>query len=138
MSTAAVRRIPVPSPPPLIRPPLRVLPSVRRRRSAARRDAAFVLCLTVVLSLGVLGVLLLNTSMQQQSDRIARQHQRVAALQQTVQEEQLRLDQLSNPGLLAAHARQLHLRPVGTTRYVRRGRVLGAAAKARRIPPASR
>lgn len=87
-------------------------------RSAAWRDAAFASCLTLVLAVGVVGVLLLNTAMQQQSDRIAAQHARVATLAQRAQEAAARLDWMSDPVLLARKARQLHLRPVKHVRYV--------------------
>jgi hypothetical protein len=83
-----------------------------------RRDMAFAGCLAFVLSVGVLGVLLLNTSMQQQSDWLTAQRQRVATL--TTQEQQLRLglDRTSDPSHLAAQARRLSLRPVQQVRYV--------------------
>jgi hypothetical protein len=79
---------------------------------------AFAGCLAFVLTVGVLGVLLLNTSMQQQSDWLSAQRQRVTAL--TTQEQQLRLglDRTSDPSHLAAQARRLHLRPVQQVRYV--------------------
>ncbi|HEU5035337.1 MAG TPA: hypothetical protein VFT62_11375 [Mycobacteriales bacterium] len=86
--------------------------------AAGLRDAAFAGCLAVVLAVGVVGVLLLNTAMQQQSDRIALQHQRIAALTQQAQELRTRIDLLSTPAALAARAHQLRLRPVEHMRFV--------------------
>jgi cell division protein FtsB len=82
------------------------------------RDAAFAGCLAVVLGVGVVGVLLLNTAMQQQSDRIAVQHQRMAALLQQAQDLRTRIDLLSTPAALAARAHRLRLRPVEHMRFV--------------------
>lgn len=86
--------------------------------SPGLRDAAFVLCLTVVLTIGVVGVLLLNTSMQQQSDQLTAQRQQIAALTTTVQQLHIRLDQASDPARLAARARRLHMRPVPRPEFV--------------------
>ena len=82
------------------------------------REAAFAACLILVLTLGVLGVLLLNTVMQQQADRIARQHQRIADLTQATQELQTALDWQSDPARLAAKAKELRLRPVPRVTFV--------------------
>jgi hypothetical protein len=71
-----------------------------------------------VLAIGVLGVLLLNTAMQQQADRLATQHQRMSTLAQRVQELRTQLDWQSDPSQLAARAQQLHLRPVLHLRFV--------------------
>jgi hypothetical protein len=92
---------------------------VHRSAAARRRDTAFACCLALVLGFGVLGVLLLNTSMQQQADRLALQRQQVAALQAQAQVIRLDLDLTSDPNTLAAQARRLHLRPTLTVKYVR-------------------
>jgi hypothetical protein len=82
------------------------------------REAAFAACLTLVLTIGVLGVLLLNTAMQQQADRISRQHQRIASLTQQSQELATALDRQSDPARLAARAKALRLRPVPRITFV--------------------
>ena len=82
------------------------------------REAAFAACLVLVLTIGVLGVLLLNTVMQQQADRIARQHQRIASLTQKAEELQTSIDWQSDPAQLAARARALRLRPVTQIAFV--------------------
>ena len=86
-----------------------------------RRDVAFAGCLAVVLASGVLSVLLLNTSMQQQADLMSAQRQHMEALTQEQQSLQVGLDRLANPTVLATKARQLHLRPAGEPRYVDAG-----------------
>jgi len=90
---------------------------VRRTVAPGVRDLLFVVCLTTVLTLGVLGVLLLNTAMQQQSDRMAVQRQRVADLILQAQEIRTRLDRLATPQQLAARARRLHMQPVKRLRF---------------------
>jgi hypothetical protein len=94
------------------------------------REAAFAACLALVLSIGVLGVLMLNTAMQQQADRIARQHQRIAALAQEAQELETTLDWQSNPARLEAKAKELRLRPVKRVSFVSARRLAGARAHA--------
>lgn len=79
---------------------------------------AFAGCLVLVLSLGVLGVLLLNTAMQQQSDRLAGQRQRLADLSLQLQVLRTQLDVAADPARLATRARELHLRPVTRVHFV--------------------
>ena len=86
--------------------------------SPGLRDAAFVLCLTLVLTVGVVGVLLLNTSMQQQSDRLDLQREQVATLTTTVQQLRTKLDRTADPARLAARARRLHMRPAPRPQFV--------------------
>ena len=97
---------------------------------ATRRDAAFALCLAVVLTFGVLAVLLLNTWMQQQSERIAEQRRAVAELSTQLQSLETTLDLAADPNRLAARAQALRLRPADDVRYVRRGRVLSGPTPA--------
>jgi hypothetical protein len=94
------------------------------------REAAFAACLALVLAVGVLGVLLLNTTMQQQADAIARQHQRIAALTQQAQNLRTALDWQSDPARLAAGARELRLRPVKRIEFVSARRRAGSRARA--------
>lgn len=86
--------------------------------SSGVRDALFAGFLALVLAAGVVGVLLLNTSMQSQSDRISQQHLRVAGLLQEAQTLHARLVRLGDPALLAERAARLHLRPAKKVRYV--------------------
>jgi hypothetical protein len=90
-----------------------------RATSARRRDGAFAACLALVLGVGVLGVLLLNTSMQQQAQTMARTHDRLTALSAQAQRLAASLDWVSDPATLASRARALRLRPVKDVGYVR-------------------
>lgn len=87
--------------------------------SVRRRDGAFAACLALVLGVGVLGVLLLNTSMQQQAQAMARTHDRLAALTAQAQRLAAALDWVSDPATLASRARALRLRPAKEVDYVR-------------------
>jgi hypothetical protein len=89
-----------------------------RTPSPGLREVAFVLCLTLVLTIGVVGVLLLNTSMQQQSDQLTAQRQKIAALVTVVQQLDIELDRSADPARLAALARRLHMRPVHRPEFV--------------------
>ena len=94
------------------------------------REAAFAACLAFVLTVGVVGVLLLNTVMQQQADAIARQHQRITALIQQAQEIKASLDWQSDPARLAARAKALRLRPVTRIEFVSAPRLAAARVRA--------
>jgi Tfp pilus assembly protein PilV len=99
--------------------------------SSARRDGLFAGCLALVLGFGVLGVLLLNTSMQQQAQAMARSHERLAALTEQVQRLRTELDWASDPAALAARARELRLRPAKRIDFVRVSGRTPAAGRAR-------
>ncbi|MBV9293876.1 MAG: hypothetical protein JO222_15645 [Frankiales bacterium] len=77
----------------------------------SRRDVAYAACLALVLGIGVLGVLLLNTAMQQQARQLTRVQQHIAALTEQAQLLQADVDRNRDPQLLAQRARALHLRP---------------------------
>lgn len=91
---------------------------MRARRRNNRREAAFALCLALVLAVGAVGVLLLNTAMQQQSRTLAAQHEKLSALALQAQQLRTRLDRIDQPARLAAHARRLHLRPAARVRFI--------------------
>ncbi|MBV9099046.1 MAG: hypothetical protein JO079_13410 [Frankiaceae bacterium] len=94
------------------RPPLRLAPPPRRTTSSpSRREAAYAVTLGLVLGLGVLGVLALNTLMQQQARTIAAQQAELGALALRTQTVQLQLDALDNPRELARRAQALRMRP---------------------------
>jgi hypothetical protein len=88
-----------------------VPPLPRSRRSQHRRDAVYAVTLAVLLGVGILGVLLLNTAMQTQADRIAATKQQLADLTLRAQVLQTAADETDSPAVLAARARSLHLRP---------------------------
>ncbi|HET7312177.1 MAG TPA: hypothetical protein VFJ17_12725 [Mycobacteriales bacterium] len=106
---------------------------MRKTVAPGVRDLLFVVCLTTVLTIGVVGVLLLNTAMQQQSDRMTLQRQQIATLSDQAQQLRTDIDRLSTPQSLAARARRLHMQPVNRLRFT----VTGAAVS-RRTPAGSR
>ena len=83
-----------------------------------RRDVAFAAFLALVLGIGVLGVLLLNTAMQQQAHRLAVQHDQLAELSLEAQTLRADLHWAADPHRLETMARELHLRPATKVRYV--------------------
>jgi hypothetical protein len=93
-------------------PTLRLAPRPRPRpRPTPRRDAAFAVTLGLLLAVGVVAVLLLNTAMQTQADRIATVKQHLADLTLRAQVLKTEADMEAAPAVLAVRARQLHLRP---------------------------
>ena len=79
----------------------------------------FATTLALVLGVGIVGVLLLNTAMQTQADQIQATQQKLAALRLVVQGEQTALDRLNTPGTLAARAVALHMRPAASMPILR-------------------
>jgi type II secretory pathway pseudopilin PulG len=73
----------------------------------------YALTLGLVLGLGVLAVLVLNTLMQQQARTIAAQQAALGALGLRQQTLSLQLDAIDNPRELSRRARALHMRPAG-------------------------
>ena len=79
----------------------------------------FATTLALVLGVGIVGVLLLNTAMQTQADQIQAAQQKLAALRLVVQGQQTALDRLNTPGTLAARAAALRMRPATTMPVLR-------------------
>ena len=102
---------------------------MRRTVAPGVRDALFVVCLATVLTIGVVGVLLLNTAMQQQSDQMTVQRQQIASLTDQAQQLRTNIDRLATPQSLAARARRLHMQPVKRLRFT-----VTDAAVSRRAP----
>jgi hypothetical protein len=117
VSTALVPAADRPAAPPTDRPHLRLAPPAPAR-PPGRRDAAYAVVLFTVLTAGVLGVLLLNTAMQQQARQLAASHGRIAALHEQVQQLRVTVDRDNDPAALATRARRLHLRPARRVRYL--------------------
>lgn len=93
---------------------LRLAPPPRKSSSSPTgREVVYALTLGLVLGLGVLGVLVLNTLMQQQARTIAAQQATLGALALRQQALQVRLDAADNPRMLARRAQALHMRPAG-------------------------
>jgi len=107
---------------------LRLAPPLRRRRRSYG-DAVFATTLAVVLGVGIVAVLLLNTAMQTQADRIAAAQHRLATLNLAVQGAQTTLDRLNTPAELAVRASALHMRPANRIAVLR-----ASAALPTRLP----
>ena len=73
----------------------------------------------MLLAVGIVGVLLLNTSMQTQADQIQAMRQRVAALSLELQQAQTALDRDNSPSALATRAAALNMRPARTVTILR-------------------
>lgn len=84
----------------------------------------------MILGVGILGVLLLNTAMQTQADQIAATQHRLAALHLAVQQAQAAVDEQDAPAALAARAAALHMRPVAMMPVV-----VVSARETRKLPP---
>src|SRR5437763_13413366 len=84
-----------------------------RAVSPTGREFVYALALGLVLGLGVLGVLVLNTLMQQQARTIAGQQATLSTLALRQQTLQVRLDAADNPRALARRAQALHMKPAG-------------------------
>jgi uncharacterized protein HemX len=92
--------------------PLRLAPAPRTA-SPTGRELAYALTLGLVLGLGVLGVLVLNTLMQQQARTIDAQQAALDTLALRQQTLQVKLDAADNPRALARRAQALHMKPAG-------------------------
>jgi hypothetical protein len=87
-------------------------------RREFRRETVFAAVLTLLLTVGVVGVLLLNMSMQAQQRVISTNQQRIATLQQRAQLLRAAIDREADPALLARRALALHLQPVRRVRFI--------------------
>lgn len=98
--------------------------AVRPRATTAPTfaDAAYAATLALLLAVGIIGVLLLNTATQTQADRIAAQKQQLATLALKTQLAQVSLDEDGVPSAVAARARALQLRPASRLPVLRLSR----------------
>jgi hypothetical protein len=89
--------------------------------------APFLILMVAIVVLGVVGVLVLNTKINENAFKLNDLRAQQAALD--LQEQQLtqRLDELSSPGNLRAAARRLGLVPAGTPAFINLpdGRIVG-------------
>jgi hypothetical protein len=96
-----------------LRPETRSLPrlAVVPPRRASARSGPFVLLVAAVLVIGLVGLLLLNLSMQKASFRLAALESEASHLQTREQSLDMKVDRLSSSDRLAAEARQLGMVP---------------------------
>jgi hypothetical protein len=99
-------------------PPRLVAPR-KARRPRAYGDVLFATTLSALLGFGIVGVLLFNTAMQTQADRIAIMRHRLGALALQLQTAQTALERQESPSELAARAAALQMRPATTMPLLR-------------------
>jgi hypothetical protein len=99
--------------------------------------APFLILMVTIVVLGVVGVLVLNTKINENAFKLNDLRAQQAALD--LQEQQLtqRLDELSSPGNLRAAARRLGLVPAGTPAFINLpdGRIVGVPRPATGTAP---
>jgi hypothetical protein len=133
VTSAAARRSTArsaPRPDPAAR--LRLVPT--QRMAPAR--APFVALVVAMLSAGLLGLLMLNTLVAQNSFTLQKLRQNNTALQIKEQTLQGQVDADEAPGMLAARASRLGMVPAGTPAFIRLpdGKVLGVPRPAVKPP----
>jgi len=99
-------RAPVPTPQP--RPPLKLVPAPRRRPA---RRTPFVLLVIAVLGAGLIGLLLINTGVAQDSFQLTDLRQQSGLLQDREEALEQEIARLSTPGRLASEAERLGMQP---------------------------
>lgn len=108
---------------------------VTRRSQAAR--APFIAAVVVILALGLLGLLLLNTVLAQDAFRLHSLQVQGRVLADHEQGLQREVERLQSPQSLAARAATLGMVPGGPPAFLRLsdGKVLGAAVPGQAPPP---
>lgn len=108
---------------------------VARRSSAAR--APFLAVVVLIMAIGMLGLLLLNTVLAQDAFRLHALQLQGRALADQEQALQREVDRLQSPQSLAARAAALGMVPGGPPAFLRLadGQVLGAAVPGAVPPP---
>jgi cell division protein FtsL len=108
---------------------LTVVPRTTGRRAAR---VPFVTLVSLILVLGVAGLLFFNTSMQQVSFTATRLEHRAAVLDAQQQGLQMELDSLRNPQRLAQRAKHLGMLPAASPAFIKitDGTVLGTPTPA--------
>jgi len=104
---------------------------VPRQETHARRTP-FVVLVAAVLLVGVVGLLLFNTSMQQGSFRATALEAKATALHATQQSLEMELDRLRDPQQVAVRAQELGMVPIANPAFLTLpdGRRLGEARPA--------
>jgi cell division protein FtsB len=101
--------------------------------------APFVALVLAVVVIGVLGILVLNTKINENAFRLADLRDRQATLDRQEQELNQHIADQQSPNSLAAAARRLGLVPSGTPAFIKLpdGRVLGVPQPATGTPSVS-
>ncbi|MFT4298492.1 MAG: hypothetical protein QM597_02490 [Aeromicrobium sp.] len=78
---------------------------------ARARRAPFVVVIVAILSVGLVGLIVINTALQDQAFELARLQQQAAALEMQQQQLAYEADRMANPASLADAARSLGMVP---------------------------
>ncbi|MCI0688196.1 MAG: hypothetical protein L0Y54_13310 [Sporichthyaceae bacterium] len=111
----APARSPLAAPVERPRPPLRVVPAIRRRPART----PFVLLVVIVLGAGLVTLLLLNTGLAQDSFELTDLRRQSALLHDREEALEQEIAQLSTPDRLAAEAERLGMRPGTDPKFLR-------------------
>lgn len=113
----------------------RLARTVGRGRTSTAARTPFVLLVVVLLGSGLLGLLLLNASLNQGSFQVSRLEQRSTELEEEEQALQQEVASYSNPEALRERARELGLVPGGPPAFVAPdGTVRGSPVPATGLP----
>ncbi|MFI9272447.1 septum formation initiator family protein [Kitasatospora sp. NPDC052896] len=115
--------------------------TVRPGRSprGGRGRAPFAILMGLLLTAGLLGLLMLNTALNEGSFELSKLQKQTTQLTDQQQELQQQIAQNSAPDALERNARQLGMVPGGDPAFLEDdGRVLGSPAPAKDSPPVSR
>lgn len=100
------------------------------------RRGPFVFLVVLLLAAGLIGLLTLNTALNQDSFQLSRLQRQTTTLTDQKQELQQQIDGWSAPGALAARAQQLGMVPGGVPAFLRdNGTVLGSPEALPGTPP---
>ncbi|GAA2741523.1 septum formation initiator family protein [Kitasatospora cinereorecta] len=115
------------------------LGSVRPRGRSVRGRTPFAVLVVVLLSAGLLGLLMLNTALNQGSIKLARLQKQTTEATDQQQTLQHQIDQQSAPDALERRARELGMVPGGDPAFLGDdGKVLGTPKEAQDSPPVKR
>jgi len=113
----------------------RALRIVAPARARARR-APFVVVVVAILSAGLVGLVILSTSLQNQAFELARLQEQAASLEVQQQQLQYEADRLANPASLADLAAALGMVPNATPVFLKpdTGEIIGVPTPAEARP----
>ncbi|WUN35953.1 septum formation initiator family protein [Kitasatospora sp. NBC_00315] len=110
--------------------------TVRPGRASARGRTPFTVLVVVLLAGGLLGLLALNTALNEGSFELSRLQKQTTALTDQEQTLQRQIDQGSAPDALERRARELGMVPTGGLAFLQEdGTVLGKPGTAQDSPP---
>lgn len=111
----------------------------RSPRGSVQGRTPFVVLVVVLLALGLLGLLMLNTALNENSFELAKLQKQTSTLTDQQQALQQEIDRRSAPDALENAARQLGMVPGGDPAFLLDGgKVIGSPGPAKDSPPVKR